>query len=107
MENTDTTGPEPRAHPKDPLHGVNLQTILTRIVERHGWREMADRIPVRCFMFDPSITSSLTFLRKTPWARKRLEDWYAFDLTDPTPPRKRDSLPPGRKVVRRKKPGGN
>jgi uncharacterized protein (DUF2132 family) len=64
---------------KDPLHGVTLEVLLTALVERHGWRELATRIPVRCFMFDPSITSSLKFLRKTPWARKKLEDWYLFD----------------------------
>lgn len=64
---------------KDPLHGVTLETMLLRLVERHGWEEMADRIPVRCFMFEPSIKSSLSFLRKTPWARKKIEDWYAYD----------------------------
>jgi uncharacterized protein (DUF2132 family) len=66
-------------HPNDPLHGVTLETVLTTLVERYGWRELADRIPVRCFMFDPTIKSSLTFLRKNPWARKRLEDWFAHD----------------------------
>ena len=65
-----------REHPKDPLHGITLETLLREMVERYGWDELAARIPVRCFMFDPSIKSSLTFLRKTPWARKRLEDWF-------------------------------
>jgi uncharacterized protein (DUF2132 family) len=69
-----------RPHPNDPLHGVTLETVLRTMVDRHGWDHLADRIPVRCFMFDPTIKSSLTFLRKTPWARKRLEDWYVFDL---------------------------
>lgn len=68
-----------QSHPNDPLHGVTLETVLRRLVERYGWQELAERIPVRCFMFDPSITSSLTFLRKTPWARQRLEDWYVHD----------------------------
>jgi len=60
----------------DPLHGVTLQKLLERIVEHYGWRELARLIEIRCFMFDPSITSSLKFLRKTPWARKKVEDLY-------------------------------
>ncbi|MDH4444284.1 MAG: VF530 family protein [Akkermansiaceae bacterium] len=70
----------PSSHPNDPLHGVTLEAVLCAVVERHGWDRMADQIPIRCFMFDPTIKSSLTFLRKTPWARKRLEDWYVYDL---------------------------
>ena len=69
-----------QAHPNDPLHGVTLESVLRTLVDRHGWDCLADRIPIRCFMFDPTIKSSLTFLRKTPWARKRLEDWYVYDL---------------------------
>ncbi len=64
---------------KDPLHGVTLETMLTKLVERHGWDGLAERIAVRCFMFEPSIKSSLAFLRKTPWARQKIEDWYAYD----------------------------
>ena len=67
---------------KDPLHGVTLEKLLTVLVEKHGWAELADRVPVRCFMFDPSIKSSLTFLRKTPWARKKVEDMYLYMLRD-------------------------
>lgn len=70
----------PSSHPRDPLHGITLETIVTKLVERYGWDEMADRIPVRCFQFDPSVKSSLTFLRKTPWARKRIEEWFIDDL---------------------------
>ena len=72
---------EPRksAAARDPLHGVTLETMLVRLVGRHGWSEMGDQIPIRCFLFDPSIKSSLVFLRRTPWARKRVEDWYAYD----------------------------
>jgi uncharacterized protein (DUF2132 family) len=62
----------------DPLHGVKLEQMLVRMVERYGWKTMADEIPIRCFQIDPSIKSSLTFLRKTPWARKKFEDWYAY-----------------------------
>lgn len=73
--------PSPSSHPNDPLHGITLETILRAVVARHGWKRMAEEIPIRCFMFDPTITSSLTFLRKTPWARKKLEDWYVDDVT--------------------------
>ncbi len=61
---------------KDPLHGVTLQTILTELVEQLGWDGMAQRIDIRCFKSDPSIKSSLTFLRKTPWAREKVEALY-------------------------------
>ena len=61
---------------KDPLHGVTLEKLLTVLVEKHGWAGLAYRVPVRCFMFDPSINSSLTFLRKTPWARVKVEELY-------------------------------
>ena len=74
--------PTPSNHPRDPLHGVTLETIVTRLVEKHGWEEMGYRIPIRCFQFDPSIKSSLTFLRKTPWARKRVEDWFAAESSE-------------------------
>lgn len=66
-------------HPNDPLHGVTLETIVKTLAERHGWEAMAERIPVRCFQFNPSLKSSLTFLRKTPWARQRVEDWYVYE----------------------------
>jgi uncharacterized protein (DUF2132 family) len=61
---------------RDPLHGVTLEMILNRLVERFGWEELGDRIPVRCFQFDPSVKSSLTFLRRTPWARAKVEELY-------------------------------
>jgi uncharacterized protein (DUF2132 family) len=63
-------------HPKNPLHGITLEKLLTRLVEQYGWSELYRRIPVRCFFNDPSIKSSLTFLRRTPWARKAVEDLY-------------------------------
>jgi len=68
-----------RASSRDLLHGITLEAMLNSLVDRHGWEEMGTRIPIRCFLVDPSIKSSLTFLRKTPWARKRVEDWYAYD----------------------------
>ena len=60
----------------DPLHGVTLEMILARLVERFGWEEMGRRIDIRCFTSDPSVSSSLKFLRRTPWARKKVEDLY-------------------------------
>lgn len=67
---------EPEFRSRDPLHGVTLEMILQRLVTEYGWPALAYRIPVRCFMFDPTITSSLRFLRKTPWARKKVEELY-------------------------------
>ena len=60
----------------DPLHGITLERLLTELVEAYGWAELARRVPVRCFQYDPSIRSSLTFLRKTPWARTKVEAIY-------------------------------
>ena len=64
----------------DPLHGVTLEALLTELVARHGWEELGRRIEVRCFNYDPSITSSLKFLRKTPWARQKVEELYLRGL---------------------------
>ena len=60
----------------NPLHGVTLEMMLNRLVAQLGWEEMGRRIEIRCFNFDPSIKSSLAFLRKTPWARKKVEELY-------------------------------
>ncbi len=62
--------------PRNPLHGLTLERILTDLVDYYGWRELGRRIPVRCFNSDPSISSSLKFLRKTPWAREKVEQLY-------------------------------
>jgi uncharacterized protein (DUF2132 family) len=72
--------PSPTVHPRDPLHGITLENLLNQMVARHGWAEMGRRIPIRCFQFDPSVKSSLTFLRKTPWARQKVEAWFIADL---------------------------
>ena len=61
---------------KDPLHGKTLETILTEVVNHFGWETLAEMIRINCFTSNPSIKSSLTFLRKTPWARKKVEDLY-------------------------------
>lgn len=60
----------------DPLHGKTLEAILTQLVDHFGWKELGTRININCFNKDPSIKSSLTFLRKTPWARKKVEELY-------------------------------
>ena len=66
----------PSNHPRDPLHGITLETILNFLVARFGWIEMGGRIPIRCFQVNPSVKSSLTFLRKTDWARRKVEAWF-------------------------------
>ena len=63
-------------HPRDPLHGITLERMVEHLVEQLGWRTMGERIPVRCFTSDPSVPSSLKFLRKTPWARAKVESLY-------------------------------
>ena len=60
----------------DPLHGITLEELLTKLVAEFGWEGLGDRIDIRCFRFEPSIKSSLVFLRKTPWARAKVEGLY-------------------------------
>ncbi|MEY4295750.1 MAG: hypothetical protein RLY82_1438 [Pseudomonadota bacterium] len=66
----------------DLLHGLTLEVIVTTLVEHYGWVELGARIPIRCFNVDPSVPSSLKFLRKTPWAREKVEGLYLFMLRD-------------------------
>jgi uncharacterized protein (DUF2132 family) len=61
---------------KDPLHGKTLEMILNHLVDYYGWEHLGIKIDIRCFNYDPSIKSSLAFLRKTPWARKKVEELY-------------------------------
>ncbi|WP_421832533.1 VF530 family DNA-binding protein [Limnobacter sp.] len=61
---------------KNPMHGVTLETIVVKLVECYGWDELANRIKINCFKNDPSVKSSLKFLRKTPWAREQVEQLY-------------------------------
>jgi uncharacterized protein (DUF2132 family) len=68
----------PPAQPKNPLHGVTLEAMLTALVAHYGWPGLAERIALRCFSSEPSIASSLKMLRKTPWAREKLESLYLF-----------------------------
>jgi uncharacterized protein (DUF2132 family) len=60
----------------DPLHGKTLEFIVTTLVNEFGWEDLGQQIPIKCFNINPSIQSSLKFLRKTPWARKKVEDFY-------------------------------
>ena len=70
----------PNPSSKDPLHGITLKTLLEELVEKYGFEELGQRINIRCFTQDPSVKSSLKFLRKTPWARKKVEDLYLESL---------------------------
>lgn len=75
-----------REQSNDLLHGITLQMIVTQLVAEYGWEELGRRIAVRCFIHDPSIVSSLKFLRRTPWAREKVEElylrWKSRDLSD-------------------------
>lgn len=68
---------------KDPLHGITLERIVTDLVGAYGWSELGDQININCFRSNPSIKSSLKFLRRTPWARKKVENLYLFFLEAP------------------------
>lgn len=70
------------AQPKNPLHGVTLERMLTELVAHYGWPALGERVDIRCFQVDPSVPSSLKFLRRTPWARQRVESLYLFMLRD-------------------------
>lgn len=74
----------PPAQPRNPLHGLTLEAILTALVEHYGWAGLGERIALRCFAIDPSIASSLKVLRKTPWAREKVESLYLFMLREKT-----------------------
>lgn len=74
--------PSPDLHPRDPLHGITLERVIHQLVDRHGWAEMAYRIPIRCFQINPSAKSSLIFLRRTPWARQKVEAWYIAEFLE-------------------------
>lgn len=64
------------AQPNNPLHGVTLESIVTKLVDHYGWDRLGDKININCFKNDPSVKSSLKFLRKTPWAREQVENLY-------------------------------
>jgi len=66
----------------DPLHGITLETILTKLVDFYGWEQLGNMIKINCFINNPSIKSSLQFLRRTPWARKKVEELYLYMLSN-------------------------
>lgn len=68
--------------PKNPLHGVTLAAMLDELVRAHGWDELGRQVRIQCFTHDPSVSSSLKFLRRTPWAREKVESFYLFHLRE-------------------------
>ena len=78
---TDTPAPVPPQR-NNPLHGLTLEAILTALQAHYGWAGLGEQIPIRCFNVDPSMGSSLRFLRKTPWAREKVESLYLFMLRE-------------------------
>lgn len=83
--------PDAPAQPRNPLHGVTLEAMVRALEAHYGWAGLAERVPVRCFTHDPSVSSSLKFLRKTPWARERVEGLYLAMLRE----HRREQRPPG------------
>jgi uncharacterized protein (DUF2132 family) len=71
----------PEQQPNNPVHGIKLADMLSYLIDVYGWDGLADRINVRCFKFDPSVNSSLAFLRKTPWAKEELQQLYINTVT--------------------------
>ena len=85
---------QPGPQPRNPLHGLTLQSILERLVQAYGWPGLAERIALRCFSHQPSVASSLKVLRKTPWAREKVESLYLYMLRDERR-RQREGRSPG------------
>ncbi len=81
-EDAKTPKDAPRTQPRNPLHGLTLEAIVTALAAHYGWEELGRLVPVRCFTHDPSVGSSLKFLRKTPWARDKVESLYLFMLRE-------------------------
>jgi len=74
--------PTPLEQPAIPLHGITLEAIVTALAAHYGWDGLGQRVAIRCFTSEPSVASSLKFLRKTPWAREKVESLYVFMLRD-------------------------
>lgn len=72
----------PPSQARNPLHGVTLEAMVTALSAHYGWAGLGERVPVRCFTHEPSVASSLKFLRKTPWARDKVEGLYLFMLRE-------------------------
>lgn len=86
--------PAAPAQPRNPLHGLTLEAIVTALAAHYGWPGLGEQIPLRCFTHDPSVPSSLKFLRKTPWAREKVESLYLFMLRDIRRQQQHQALPP-------------
>ena len=71
-----------KTQPNNPLHGVKLQYIVEFLEDKYGWVSLGSQIPLRCFLYDPSVKSSLKFLRKTPWAREKVENLFLKAISD-------------------------
>jgi uncharacterized protein (DUF2132 family) len=82
LDNTLSDATLPQEQPRNPLHGITLESIVSNLEAHYGWLELGQRIPIRCFTQDPSVSSSLKFLRKTPWAREKVESLYLFMLRE-------------------------
>lgn len=78
----DDSPPPIPAQPRNPLHGLTLEAVLAALVAHYGWDGLAQRVPLRCFDSDPSVASSLKLLRRTPWAREKVESLYLFMLRE-------------------------
>jgi uncharacterized protein (DUF2132 family) len=88
-----TLPPKPTStQARNPLHGITLEQIVTALEQGYGWDGLAQRIPLRCFSHEPSVKSSLKLLRKTPWAREKVESLYLFMLREQ---RREQRQPPG------------
>ena len=86
--------PAKPAQPRNPLHGLTLEAIVTALADYYGWERLGELVPIRCFAIDPSVGSSLKFLRKTPWAREKVESLYLFMLREQR--REQQQQPPQR-----------
>ena len=80
-DQTERSG-SPKPQPHNPLHGITLEAVVTALAEHYGWARLGEQIPIRCFRVDPGVGSSLKFLRKTPWAREKVESLYLFMLRE-------------------------
>ena len=78
--------------PNNPLHGIKLEQIITKLVDHYGWEALAQKIKINCFKKDPTVKSSLKLLRKTPWARTKVEDLYIYTFTNQRPWEKRPNF---------------
>jgi uncharacterized protein (DUF2132 family) len=79
---------------RNKLHGITLETIVSELVEHYGWPELANQVAIRCFSHEPSIPSSLKFLRRTPWAREKVESLYLFMLREQRREQQQPDTPP-------------